>query len=98
MAKRIINSEPPKFALENAYEAIREMADAYLYKDGFKSFSHEASIIYLEKLKMPASLVAKADWLRKRRIGIKYYGEDATMEEAQEAILIAEEMFKRLKG
>ena len=39
----------PKYILENAYEAMREAADSVLYVDGFKSFSHEASIIYLAK-------------------------------------------------
>ena len=40
---------PTKYILENAYEAMREAADALLYKDGFKSYSHEASISYLLK-------------------------------------------------
>jgi len=49
MAKNILKKEKSKYVLENAYEAMREAADAVLYLDGFKSFSHEASIIYLLK-------------------------------------------------
>ncbi|MBI4452944.1 hypothetical protein HY637_05930 [Candidatus Woesearchaeota archaeon] len=48
-AKNISKLKISKYILENAYESMREAADSLLYLDGFKSFSHEASIVYLAK-------------------------------------------------
>lgn len=48
-ARQLLHKSKPKYVLENAYEAMREAADSILYIKGFKSFSHEASIVYLLK-------------------------------------------------
>src|SRR3989344_7770943 len=50
LAKRLLRSEKAKYVLENTYEAMREAADAVLYKKGFKSYSHEASISFLKSI------------------------------------------------
>lgn len=86
LAKSIIISQKPKYALENAYEAVRECIDAILISEGYKSYSHEASISYLSNLGFSVSEIAAIDRMRKQRNGIKYYGENATKEEALEAI------------
>ena len=96
LAKSIFKTQLSKFVLENAYEAIREYIDAILYLDGYKSYSHEASIAYLEQLGFSASEIGKVNWLRKKRNGIKYYGEDASRGEAEESLKIAQEMLKKL--
>lgn len=96
MAKSILKTQKPKYALENAYEAARELIDALLFLEGYKSYSHEASIAYLAKLGFSISEIAGADRLRKKRNGIKYYGEDATVEEAEEAINIAAQITRKL--
>lgn len=49
LSKNLLQKTRPKYVLENAYESMREAADSVLYKEGFKSFSHEASIVYLIK-------------------------------------------------
>ena len=49
LAKQLFHSIKSKYVLENAYESMREAADSVLYLRGFKSFSHEASIVYLIK-------------------------------------------------
>jgi len=36
-----------KLKLENCYDVMREAADAVLLKEGYKSYSHEASIVFL---------------------------------------------------
>ena len=41
LSKTLLNKFKAKYVLENAYEAMREAADSVLYKEGFKSFSHE---------------------------------------------------------
>ena len=51
MAKSILQTQKAKYALENAYESIREDIDAILFSEGFKSFSHEATISFLQKFK-----------------------------------------------
>jgi len=38
----------PKFIYENVYEALREAADSILFLKGYKSFSHEATISFLQ--------------------------------------------------
>ena len=69
--------------LENAYEAMREAADALLYLDGFKSYSHEASIAYLLRKGFGESEIIEIDRFRKIRNGIKYYGRDCNLEDAK---------------
>jgi len=48
LSKDIKDTQKPKYALENAYESIRELIDAILYLDGYKSYTHEGSIAYLK--------------------------------------------------
>ncbi|MEK6938567.1 MAG: HEPN domain-containing protein [Nanoarchaeota archaeon] len=96
MAKAILASQKPKYVLENAYEAIREVIDAVLFLEGYKSYSHEASVAYLLLLGFSISEAEKVDWLRRIRNGTKYYGKDAEKEEALEAIKVAESIFPKI--
>ena len=41
-----INEKNSKFILENCYESIRELLDALLSIHGYKSYSHQAPIIF----------------------------------------------------
>ena len=75
-AKSLLKKAKPKYVLENAYDAMRQAADSLLYLDGFKSFSHEASICYLLKKGFSEQDIREADRFRKIRNGIKYYGRD----------------------
>ncbi|MDO8661482.1 MAG: HEPN domain-containing protein [Candidatus Woesearchaeota archaeon] len=95
MAKYILNSEKPKYVLENAYEAIRELIDAILFL-GYKSYSHEAAVAYLVNLGFSVTETMAVDRLRKMRNGIKYYGEDTTPKEAEHALKTAEEVISKL--
>lgn len=96
MAKSILHSQKPKYALENAYEAMRELIDAILFLQGYKSYSHEASVAYLINLGFSEGETGQVDRLRKRRNSIKYYGEDASLKEAKEAVATAEMMITKL--
>jgi hypothetical protein len=96
-AERLLGKERPKYVLENAYEAIRELIDAVMEMDGFKSYSHEASIAYLGKLGCASYDISAIDNLRRRRNGSKYYGEDTTAEEARQALIVAGGFKKRLQ-
>lgn len=88
-----------KYILENAYEGLRELADARLALDGFKSYSHEASISFLEKFpSFGAGELEYFDRLRYLRNGIKYYGLLVSVGEAKESLAFAEKMKIKLKA
>ncbi|MBS3135556.1 hypothetical protein J4401_01190 [Candidatus Woesearchaeota archaeon] len=71
LAAHLLRISKPKYALENAYELMREAADALLYADGYKSYSHEASIIYLLENDFSEHDVLEFDRYRKIRNSIK---------------------------
>lgn len=96
-SKNLFRKAKPKYVLENAYEAMREAADSILYKDGFKSYSHEASIVYLLKKGFNEQDIIEFDRFRKIRNGIKYYGSDCDESDAKAAINLAEEIINKIK-
>ena len=96
-AKNFLQTAKPKYILENAYEAMREAADSILYSEGFKSFSHEASIIYLIKKGFNEQDIIEFDRFRRIRNSIKYYGKNCTEEDAKSAIKLAEKIINRIK-
>ena len=97
LAKSLQSMTKAKYVLENAYEAMREAADSILFKEGFKSFSHEASIVYLLKKGFSESDVAEFDRFRKIRNGIKYYGNDCDKPDAEAAIRLSEKIIHKVK-
>lgn len=97
-SKSLLNKAKSKYVLENAYESMREAADALLYADGFKSFSHEASIVYLAKKGFGESDIIELDRFRKIRNGIKYYGEDCEDSDVQLAVKLADRIVNKIKS
>ena len=97
LAKSLQSIAKAKYVLENAYEAMREAADSVLYNEGFKSFSHEASIVYLLKKGFSESDIAEFDRFRRIRNGIKYYGGDCEKPDAEETIKLAEKIIAKIK-
>jgi len=97
LTKGVLQKARPKYILENAYEAMREAADAVLYRDGFKSYSHEASIVYLRKKGFSESDLIEFDRFRKIRNDIKYYGGDCDKSDAESAIRLAEKILYKIK-
>lgn len=71
-----------KIAFENAYDAIRDILDALLAADGYKSYSHEASIAYLKKYAFEDSTIKELDNFRYLRNSSKYYGKDVPEDDA----------------
>ena len=96
-AKQLLHQAKPKYVLENAYESMREAADAVLYLRGFKSFSHEASILYLFKEGFNEQDIMEFDRFRRIRNGIKYYGKDCDKLDAEQAIQLADKIITRIK-
>ena len=64
----------PKTIFESVYDALRDFCDSLLSKNGFKSYSHEASISYLSKYNFSAAEISELDNYRFIRNGSKYYG------------------------
>ena len=93
-----LNSETSKYILENVYESLRELADAVLIKDGYKSYSHEASIVYLLKYNLSLIEINKFDNFRKIRNNSKYYGKSVDLEDSKEIVELAEKLLKEIKN
>lgn len=96
-ARQLLHKAKPKYVLENAYEAMREAADSILYLRGFKSFSHEASIVYLIKEGFNEKDILEFDRFRRIRNGIKYYGKDCELSDAEQAIKLADKIINKIK-
>ncbi len=97
--RRLIkNLENPKYIVENIYDLLRELIEAKLAADGFKSYSHEATIIYLRKFKDFTDAEIKfLDELRKIRNGLKYYGKTIEKDKAQKVVEFMESLVPKLK-
>ena len=96
-ARQLLHKAKPKYVLENAYEAMREAADSVLYLRGFKSFSHEASIVYLIKEGFNEKDILEFDRFRRIHNGIKYYGKDCDLSDAEQAIKLADKIIIKIK-
>jgi len=93
-----ISNENAENIVENSYDIIRELIETRLSKDGYKSYSHEATILYLKKFKQFSDKeISQLDWLRKTRIGTKYYGKESNKEEAGEVINFLDKILPKLK-
>jgi len=46
-----LNNEGTSIIFRNMYDCLRELIDAILILEGYKSYSHQASIIFLKKFK-----------------------------------------------
>lgn len=75
-----------KIIFENVYDALRSILDAILAVDGYKSYSHEASIVYLKKYKIEDSVLKEFDDFRYKRNASKYYGKSVSAEDALDII------------
>lgn len=96
--ERETTEENADLILEDSYEAVREALDAFLILDGYKSHSHEASIIYgFENLEIPYSTTNKLNKFRKLRNDSKYRGEDIKKKEAENTLTTAKELIPLLK-
>lgn len=73
----------PKIIFENFYDALRDFCDVLLALEGYKSYSHEASIAYLLKEGFDIAFVSELDQFRYKRNGSKYYGIKISVEDAE---------------
>ena len=78
-----LNAETAVKIIEESYDIIREILEAKLSCDGYKSYSHEAVISYLTELGFSKDEVLFVDRLREIRNGTKYYGKEVGEEYAK---------------
>ena len=69
----------------NLYDCLRELIDTILILEGYKSYSHQASIIFLKKFtEFSEEDIYKLDNFRTKRNNSLYYGRPITIDEAKE--------------
>lgn len=80
-----LDEKKARIIFELLYDSIRELTDVILAIDGFKSYSHEANISYLNKFKEFETIeLMELNRFRKIRNNSKYYGKPAQLEDAIE--------------
>ena len=72
--------------MSEVYDLIRELIEAKLSLEGYKSYSHEATIFFLKNFSFNDFEINFLDNLRKVRNKIKYYGKEINTEEALKII------------
>ncbi len=92
-----LNQETAVQIMEECYDIMRELLEAKLSKDGYKSYSHEAVVSYLTNLGFPKDVVIFIDKLREIRHGTKYYGKAVSEEYAKKVKEFLEQVYPRLR-
>jgi len=85
-----------KLIFEQIYDCLREAADTILALDGYKSYSHEASISYLTKFKFSYGFIQEFDSFRFRRNGSKYYGKEIEINDSEQIISFYKKYIEQL--
>ncbi len=81
-----LNEVSAMIVLENHYEAVRELVEAKMLLEGFKSYSHIADLAFAgERGLLKQDELAFVDKLRALRNGSHYYGREISIGEAKEA-------------
>jgi hypothetical protein len=94
-----LDEKNAKYIVENIYDILRELIEAKLALNGFKSYSHEATILFLKKFpEFKESEIRFMDNLRKIRNGIKYYGKDIKINETRKVIDFSRFILPKLKS
>ena len=71
---KLQSEEFPMLVFENFYDCLRELLDALLALSGYKSYSHEAPIIYLKTYQLPENIIFELNRYRKKRNNSKTNG------------------------
>jgi len=95
--KALDTKEFSKIIFENIYDALRNLIDSILAIDGYKSYSHEASISYLKKYSFEDYTLEKIDNFRFQRNGSKYYGKDLEVDVVSDILIFYDLISPRLK-
>lgn len=92
-----LNDETAVHVIEESYDVIRELLEAKLSKEGYKSYNHEAVVAYLAELGFSEEEMLFVDSLREIRNGTKYYGKSVTQEYAAKVKNFLDGIYLKLK-
>ena len=94
------NEKTAQFVLEDAYEAIRESAQALMSVKGFKPYSHEATISFIKefyKSDFNDEEIHKFDRFRQLRNDSVYKAAPVSSEDAKSSVLFARNFIDKVK-
>jgi|SRR3972149_7447852 len=98
VGKLEINDENAEHIASDVYDIIREHIEAKLSLEGYKSYSHEATLHFLARFKeFTEPEIEFLDNLRRTRNGIKYYGKQLNSEEAKIILSFLDRILPKLK-
>jgi uncharacterized protein (UPF0332 family) len=89
---KLPDEKTAQFVLEDAYEGIREAAQALMALKGYKPYSHEATISFIKEFHSSSFTeeeIAAFDRFRQLRNNSVYSAAPVTKEDAQQCILFA---------
>lgn len=95
-----INEKNSQFVLEDAYEAIRESAQALMSIKGFKPYSHEATISFVREfygINFNDEEIHKFDRFRQLRNSSVYTAAEVPIEDAKNSVIFAELFLNKAK-
>lgn len=92
-----LSDKDANYIIENIYDVIRQLIEAKLSLEGYKSYSHEATVSYLKKLDFSDNQIRFLDELRKIRNGIKYYGKKSDKGYTKKVLDFMKEIYGKLK-
>jgi len=96
-----INNNNSQFILEDAYEAMRESAQALMSIKGYKPYSHEATISFIRDFHADVfndEEIHKFDRFRKLRNSSVYTAAPVLSEDAKSSVLFAEAFIVKVKA
>lgn len=94
-----LDDENARYIVENTYDVIRCLIEAKFALEGFKSYSHEATILFLKRFpEFKDSEIRFLDELRKIRHGIKYYGKNVELDQAKKVLDFSDSILPKLKN
>ncbi len=97
---RALNNETAFLNFEDAYESAREAAQALMSKEGFKPYSHEATISFLKdfyKKEFEEYESIEFDRYRDLRNKAVYQAKDINQEEALKCIEFTKNLLKKVE-
>src|SRR3989344_1121094 len=90
LAGILITVQSARKVVTGYYDILRSLLEAVAVLEGYKMYSHEVFVVYLQE-KGEFAMSEKFDRFRRVRNGIMYYGEDVQVEEAKEYVKIMQE-------
>jgi len=96
-----ITDKTAKFVLQDAYEAAREAAQSLMSREGYKPYSHEATIAFIKEYHcdaFPEEITSRFDHFRKLRNDSVYKAATITIEDADSCLKFSMDFVKKTQN